>query len=668
MIITRMRMKNFFRYKDIQSIEFVSHDQKNVTVLKGENGHGKTTLLSAFSWCFYGDLESPLTTEKMFNKNARSELGESDISSVFVEIDFIENEVKNTIRREIEFKKRNGQMVKNSEEKMQVRSVDKYGNSRKVDNQRDFFNQIIPVKLKKFFFFDGEKIDRLAQNDGREVIKEAILNLLGLNVIENLKNDLAAVDLKLTKELNKYLKNDDKKLTVLIEKLTEDRNSCIAEIDNMKERLQKMEEEEQGHSEFLQKYNISKISSLEKEFVRIESDQKELETEINLLGKSYNKLLSTDAKGYLADRLFDRISEILDEKRTKGMLPSDIKATFINDLIDRKVCICGRELIECGKEMQLLKKMLETAGKSELDDAYTRMMSYINQNRETSNTYFEKIESLSIKESRKSEKIKNNKKRLNEIYNEISEFNIEEINERKDAKLFLKGMIRDLDRDIVRKTESLNEIEKNLESSNENLRKIKLDNIEAQTITAFKNKVILLKALNNEVNQNFKEEIRIDLDQRIKAIFKSISHKDYREPELTEDLFLKIVNNFNVNQEDEILSTGENQIASLSFIGALVSYSKDKSDSKLSSSFMGGDFPIVMDSPFGNLDGVHSAHVAEGIADLSSQVIIIVSDKQWSQEVSDNMFDRVGKMYEIKEGVDFEIENGEYSVIEEVKL
>ena len=73
-------------------------------------------------------------------------------------------------------------------------------------------------------------------------------------------------------------------------------------------------------------------------------------------------------------------------------------------------------------------------------------------------------------------------------------------------------------------------------------------------------------------------------------------------------------------------------------------------NSKLITDFAGGDFPIVMDSPFGNLDGEHKAHTAAGLPNLASQIVAIISDEQWKGTVSDNMYNKVKYIYEMYDG------------------
>ncbi len=53
MEIKSIKLINFRQFKNA-SIDFSTDSQKNVTIIIGENGTGKTTLEQAFFWCLYG--------------------------------------------------------------------------------------------------------------------------------------------------------------------------------------------------------------------------------------------------------------------------------------------------------------------------------------------------------------------------------------------------------------------------------------------------------------------------------------------------------------------------------------------------------------------------------------------------------------------------------------
>src|SRR5579862_4960591 len=65
MILRRISLKNFRQFFGEQSITVAPPGSRNVTLIHAENGVGKTTLLNALLWTFFGD------TTKRFEQKDR---------------------------------------------------------------------------------------------------------------------------------------------------------------------------------------------------------------------------------------------------------------------------------------------------------------------------------------------------------------------------------------------------------------------------------------------------------------------------------------------------------------------------------------------------------------------------------------------------------------------
>lgn len=55
MLLIRMELENFRQYRGVQSIDFSTDEERNVTLILGKNTSGKTTLIQAFRWVFFDD-------------------------------------------------------------------------------------------------------------------------------------------------------------------------------------------------------------------------------------------------------------------------------------------------------------------------------------------------------------------------------------------------------------------------------------------------------------------------------------------------------------------------------------------------------------------------------------------------------------------------------------
>lgn len=259
---------------------------------------------------------------------------------------------------------------------------------------------------------------------------------------------------------------------------------------------------------------------------------------------------------------------------------------------------------------------------------------------------------------------------LDIISNKLKNIDIETIRNAENLRESFRNEINKLNQKKGKYEIRLGDYTKRKQSLEKDLRNLNSNNKQIMELQSKLDIIDQLETLNTEFKDMFTQVVREELDLRIKEVFSKITNKEYRIPVLTKDFELKITSKLNQvdldesEKRDEILSTGEGQITSLSFIGALVSYARDKKDDYIMSKLSGEEYPIVMDSPFGNLDEVHTKNVAANIGKLSSQVIIVVSQKQWEGHVENNILQQVKRKYRMIDG-DVGVYQGECTFIRE---
>jgi DNA sulfur modification protein DndD len=363
---------------------------------------------------------------------------------------------------------------------------------------------------------------------------------------------------------------------------------------------------------------------------------------------------------------FDTVYDYLEAKRQRGELPSDVKAQFIDDLISSETCICGRPLKEGTHEYYLVLAKKASAGRNELDDAYHRLTSYISYQKGIIGNFFPEYHDLNTRiDDLNAEKDTKNR-RLKEISHLLKNSDEDEIAARENQRESFKSDIKKLSEIIAKLGVEYDTVNKRIVEKDRELKNVKLKGEQAGLIQKRRNMTSRLGELNQKIRAYFIDTTRSNLDKRIREVFDSMKEKEYRYARLTDDFVLEITNDIENQDDSRILSTGEGQIASLAFIGSLVSYAKEKQQDKLMSDFNGGDFPVVMDSPFGNLSTGHKGNVAREIGKLASQVIVIVSDEQWSSIVEENIRPRLGILYKMEDGSDGEQSTGEHTVVRRI--
>ena len=149
----------------------------------------------------------------------------------------------------------------------------------------------------------------------------------------------------------------------------------------------------------------------------------------------------------------------------------------------------------------------------------------------------------------------------------------------------LSGLEPDKDIHIkIGKTENeIRIIKRDIVKIEDDIRLCSVNNKIAHSINLKLEQVEKLIELNKEIKEYFVEATRVELDKKIKEVYSKITRKDYRVPVLTEQFELKITSTIkeDIVDEVEVLSTGEGQITSLSFIGSLVSYARQKTKEKI---------------------------------------------------------------------------------------
>jgi len=64
----------------------------------------------------------------------------------------------------------------------------------------------------------------------------------------------------------------------------------------------------------------------------------------------------------------EETGKMLQKKREKGEIPSDIKTHFVDDLLELKECICGRPLKKGTNPYEEVKGWRERAGSTEIEE------------------------------------------------------------------------------------------------------------------------------------------------------------------------------------------------------------------------------------------------------------------------------------------------------------
>jgi DNA sulfur modification protein DndD len=102
MIISSITLNNYRLYRGLNKIDFKPEENKNIFLISGENGFGKTTFLHSLLWCLYGRLvaDVEVNIRKELLSNGYNTLLKSNLNNVLKnELDLIDDSVISSIRK-----------------------------------------------------------------------------------------------------------------------------------------------------------------------------------------------------------------------------------------------------------------------------------------------------------------------------------------------------------------------------------------------------------------------------------------------------------------------------------------------------------------------------------------------------------------------------------------
>ena len=188
MLLKSIKLVNFRQFRNEEIVFASGENGKNVTIILGENGTGKTTFAQAFFWCLYGDTE--FSDKIIINRLVANSLLSGQSDKVSVELKLFHGDNFYTLTREQTYTKDTSGNVKGSNTVFDILRRDKSGNTTTVKPtlRESEVNSILPKELSKYFFFDGERIERMSKdistNKKANDFADAVRSLLGLKGME----------------------------------------------------------------------------------------------------------------------------------------------------------------------------------------------------------------------------------------------------------------------------------------------------------------------------------------------------------------------------------------------------------------------------------------------------------------------------------------------------
>lgn len=650
MTIREIELNNFRIYRGRNKIDLSPNGDRNLIIVSGNNGFGKTTFLMSLVWCLYGknmgkvdelyrkEIDEKGGYSKYIGNSLNFEAQKNGETKFSVAVTFTDVEIPDTPCTEITIV-RSYDSATNYDDELEIlidgRKNDLFtGSKEEIAKEEEIFirDYILPIEIAKFFFFDAEKIVSFAQINTPEQRKDLSLaysQVLGIQKYEDLKSELIRIQddyRKASAKPQEKLEFDG--LISAIKIKEENIQNLIDEIDNLEDdRVIKRHESTELQSQLIREGDLMSIDELD----RLNNRKIDLNTALRETEDGLKDFYSLIPFGLSGGIMAELLSQLESEKAYKQNILqlegiNDKTDIILGDIEDAKKNITfridykTREFYET-QIKQLIKKhfyngfddskfkhfsTLHDFSQGQIED-FTRLIVKVKDSKSSFELLFNKYSKLKAE-------LFSIEKRIREAEKKAESDYVQQLRARKEK----------LDRELDSIGEEIGEKRKEIEALNE------------QVIAHKKQKEILSKkidvadqnrAVDNEATRlihtiqkfliRFKDEKKKALAKKLETKLQSYLHKTNLVQKVIvdingngDDVDISLYDYDNKKIDNSILSMGERQMFASALLSALV----DETEI---------EFPVFIDSPMQKFDPLHTKNVlTKFYPNVSKQVIL----------------------------------------------
>ena len=630
MMIKKLQLTDFGIYAGVNTFDFSL--ERPIVLIGGMNGRGKTTFLEAIVLSLYGN-NSTIFKEsryKSYGQYLRSLVNrDSWTQQASVELTFVVNDgitTEYTIHREWDAK------CKTVSEVIDVSENGIY-NKFLTENWSMFIENIVPIALADFYFFDGEKIADLALDEKNTQLRDSIRAMLGLNVLDVLRNDLnktlrrrsANRTVSVSQSNIQLLKQQQEELTQSIAAQEADVLELQTQVNRLKDEIAKLQHNHDAKGGIAVKQRDNLIREKAELTAALEQVQAE---QLNIAAGELPLLLVKDLiqeiklqaedehDDIIMSELVERIDLLLEEYLQQGNHNTEENRKFVNYIKQQSTSATSKPIYQVSEFARFqLNNLLDG---------------------ELLHTKQSTVELLTKK--------KDLQKKIGEVESHLSlDINEEELSQISalikekqallvDFQVKLNSKAQEMDALKVALAEKENEVKTTVDAY---LKEASIAD-EAARMDQYTHMALrILDAYSVEV-QSRKCEL---LASTITDCYHKLANKQQLINRISvnaETLEISYLDQSDVQIPSNKLSAGEKQLMVISVLWALAICSKKK-------------LPVIIDTPLSRLDSAHRSSVVQYyFPNASEQTMILSTDSEIDNTYYKLMEDSVGDKFTLK--------------------
>jgi DNA sulfur modification protein DndD len=614
--------------------------KRPIVLFGGLNGAGKTTLLTAIRLVLYGKQSLGSTiSQKAYEAFLADSIHRSPSSLIQASNSWIELSFSYSREDTVhcyKVKRSWNKTRRDIKEFLTIEDNGKQLSSLSREQCQVFLSELIPLGLSELFFFDGEKVADLAEDQTGKVLQHAFRKLMGLDIVDRLNKDLATIvrnagatsqsediknEIAALETQCADIQNAKEQATIKIEETTKQVVDIQARIDQISKSLEesggtwiktkKEDETKKVALEVKQEHLKSQLQQLFSDVLPLAIIREKVNALVNELKEIHDWRTREHLRTNLASRL-EQLKVFLAKQSAPTNLDPAIQEAF-GDLLASDPEIPG--LLT---QVEITNRQLETFRHcaDELIPSALNELTEIHKSLEDTSRQWEETES----------RLNRAPKDDSDIQADFSELKI------------LAEKRGDLRRQIAHAFEEKRIL---LSSERDLVRKIRKLYSESVDNTRFSRSVdyavFARNLLKDFVEESTKRRIG-ELEENFTHALRRLIRKEdiVREARIDpESLAVALLDADGKSIAKSDLSAGERQIYALSILEALTRTSRRK-------------LPVIIDTPLGRLDSKHRKKLVESyFPSASHQVIILSTDTEVDEQFFSDLSPETSHAYEL---------------------
>ena len=658
----KIKFNNYRCFLDGE-IDFCEKDGKNINLILGNNGAGKTEMLFAFWWLLYGfnfkQLKNKEATPYALNFSLYKSIqdGEKTEESCSVEAEIEDKDITYIVNRTAKYEKKTTSIAVSESQSVRYYK-DNYELSLPVRDEAEInkiLTKIIPKPILNGIVFDGERMKQLSSLDDSSVkaIAGVINDITNVELLEQCHLTFEQVQKAINKKAKQIAKqkgnvslnaliNEIDALQTAVNKAKSERMECIAKVADLKLQSRELS---------LQLDDIKEARHLEKQR---RDTRAELEKEEGRKANAIHSFTTSIADGYLAccEQLFTDVEQFLIDYD----VPADFTVHAAKNILARPKCICGNEWTD-----EMIAELNSLIRRLPPDNINSAMGEKVHQLRVASGDKRKSVKNDFDLLNESNEKIKQLKDRIASLSTQITKSGSEAAEEIENRYQALQDEIIKLTANIQNLDSMLPAMDKELDGKKK--LKATLSQGEEDTITiekesAFVEKCLIalekIKGANRttalkQINVRLQEAYKMlsddyDLGRRIYIVqydqvsmFQIITYFENQFQDTMNNMQRKgsIASLKAKGQSDEEIqeiailscaqpnSTGQSKMNTLAFVKAILDFANDPQSGGIFE--MTKVYPLLIDAPFGDIFDKNLEKSAMSLHAFTHQIILMLA-------------------------------------------